>query len=210
MSKGGLRLSNYEGKSILAIGAQPEDLEGGVGGTLARLAKAGANVHMVVVSVPTNLEKRKEKAQKSASILGAGVRFLYGDECRRVEDIKTYELVSKIDALVRELQPAALLSHSLTNFHRDHVLVFNACLSSQRLAYFDFMCFQPPNSQPFQVPFVPQALVDITDEFETKMKAIREHNGADEKHHEETARAFGRLAGVRYAEGLEIQRFILQ
>ena len=45
--------SRYAGKTVLAIGAHPDDLEIGIGGTLARLHGAGAKVIMAIVSVPS-------------------------------------------------------------------------------------------------------------------------------------------------------------
>ena len=40
--------------------------------------------------------------------------------------------------LVREVQPAAMLTHGCTDFHGDHVLVHHASVPSQRLLDFDF------------------------------------------------------------------------
>ena len=83
-------VSKYAGKTVLALGAHPDDLELGVGGTLALLSRAGARVIMAVVSIPSSLEARKTEARRSAELLGAEVTFLFPDDCRRVEDIKTY------------------------------------------------------------------------------------------------------------------------
>ena len=40
--------SRYSGKTVVAIGAHPDDLEIGIGGTLAKLRRDGARVVMVV------------------------------------------------------------------------------------------------------------------------------------------------------------------
>ncbi|HEV2430265.1 MAG TPA: hypothetical protein VGT43_01980, partial [Burkholderiales bacterium] len=45
--------SRYGGRTVLAIGAHPDDLELAVGGTLARLARHAARVVMAVVSIPS-------------------------------------------------------------------------------------------------------------------------------------------------------------
>lgn len=202
----------YKGRTVLAIGAHPDDLELGVGGTLALLARAGARVIMSVVSVPNHYEARTAEARRSAELLNAEVSFLFPDQCCRVEDLKTYQLVDKIDALVEEYQPAAILTHGLTDFHRDHVLVYNACVAAQRLKFFDLYCYLPTSTRPVPMTFFPQVYVDISSTVDLKMQAIRVHasqfedRGLDTGHFLEVARHFGRMAGVEFAEGLEVVR----
>ena len=208
-------VDKYSGRTVLAVGAHPDDLELGVGGTLALLARAGAKVIMAVVSVPNNREARMDEATRAAKLLGAEVHFLFPDDCRRVEDIKTYELVDKIDALVNKHKPAAMFSHGLADFHRDHVLVYNACLASQRVNYFDLFCYHPTSTRPVPLPFFPQAYIDISATVDLKMQAIRVHEsqfgnrGLDPSHLLDSARHYGRLVGVEFAEGLEVVRMRL-
>ena len=168
--------ARYAGETVLAIGAHPDDLELGIGGTLARLARAGARVVMAVVSVPADYATRKGEAQRAAEILGCELRVLMdGGDCKRIDDIKNYELVGMIDAAVREFDPAVMLTHSESEFHRDHVTVHNACLSSQRLGHFDFFCYHPTMCRPVPVAFHPRAYVDITQTIDAKMAAIEAH-----------------------------------
>ncbi len=205
----------YAGRTVLALGAHPDDLELGVGGTLALLAKGGARVIMAIVSVPSHLEARKKEAMRSAEMLGAEVTFLFPDKLCRVEDLKTYELVDKIDGLINDFKPAAVLSHGLADFHRDHVLVYNACLAAQRLSFFDLFCYHPTSTRPIPLPFFPQLYVDISKTVDLKMKAIKAHEsqfggrGLDPGHLLETARHYGHLIGVDFAEGLEVVRMKL-
>lgn len=207
--------TRYIGQTVLAVGAHPDDLELGVGGILARLSRQGTKVVMLVVCVPHHLKERIAEAQAAAAVLGAEIRFLYADTEMRVEDIKTYELVERIDQIVRQLDPAAVLSHSFTNFHKDHILVHNACLAAQRLHFFDFYCYYPTSCHPVSVPFRPQAYVDVTETMDIKMDAINRHTtqfsckGLTTDHYRDVAREYGRLAGVEYAEGLEVVRLRL-
>lgn len=208
-------LNRYAGKTVLALGAHPDDLELGVGGTLARLVAQGTRVVMAVVCVPHNVEVRIAEAKNGARTLGAEVRILFPEREMRVEDLKTYELVQKLDDMVRELDPAAVISHGETNFHKDHVLVHNACLAAQRLHFFDFLCYYPTSCHPIQVLFQPQAYIDITEYMDRKMEAINNHTtmfqcrGLTTDHYRDTARHWGRMAGVEYAEGLEVMRLRL-
>ena len=125
--------SRYFGRTVLAIGAHPDDLELAIGGTLARLARESARVVMAVVSIPADFAQRRAEAERAAAILGCELRILVDKACARIDDMKNYQLVGMLDALVREVQPAAVLTHSASEFHRDHVAVHNACLSTQRL-----------------------------------------------------------------------------
>jgi len=208
-------LGRYFGRTVLAIGAHPDDLELAIGGTLARLARNGARVVMAVVSIPTDYEVRRAEAQRSAGILGCELRFLIEDGCKRIDDIKNYQLVGLLDRAVRDLEPAAVFTHSACEFHRDHVAVHNACLSTQRLKNFDFFHFNPTMTRAVPVAFHPRAYVDVTETIELKMQAIEAHasqfgaRGLDTELFRDVARLNGRMAGVKYAEGLDVGRMLI-
>ena len=208
-------LGRYFGRTVLAIGAHPDDLELAIGGTLARLARNGARVVMAVVSIPTDYEVRRAEAECSAAILGCELRFLIEDGCKRIDDIKNYQLVGLLDRAVRELEPAAVLTHSACEFHRDHVAVHNACQSTQRLKNFDFFHFNPTMTRAVPVAFHPRAYVDVTETIELKMQAIEAHasqfgaRGLDTELFRDVARLNGRMVGVKYAEGLDVGRMLI-
>ena len=205
----------YSGRTVLAVGAHADDIELAVGGTMARLRRAGARVVMVVLSLPGDAKVRRREAEKAAGILGCELRVIMEDGKRRIEDLKSYELVAMIDREVKELEPDAMLTHGPSEFHRDHVLVHEACVSSQRLRYFDFFTYQPNFCRPVPVAFHPKAYVDISETIETKMRAIDAHQsqfkcrsiGTDI--YRDIARMNGRMVGVQYAEGLDIGRMLL-
>jgi len=205
----------YTGRTVLAVGAHADDVELAVGGTIARLRRGGARVVMVVVSLPGDYKQRMGEAKAAAEILGCELRVLMHDCSRRIEDLKSYELVAMIDREVKEHAPAAMLAHGPSEFHRDHVLVHEACVSSQRLRYFDFFTYHPNFCRPVPVPFHPRAYVDITDTIETKMRAIAAHQsqfkcrGLGIDIYRDMARLNGRMVGVQYAEGLDVGRMLL-
>lgn len=207
--------ARYTGKTVLAVGAHADDVELAVGGTIASLRRGGARVVMVVVSLPGDYKQRMGEAKAAASILGCELRVLMPDATRRIEDLKSYELVAMIDREVKEQQPAAMFTHGPSEFHRDHVLVHEACVSSQRLSYFDFFTYHPNFCRPVPVPFHPRAYVDITETIDTKMRAIGAHQsqfkcrGLSTEIYRDIARLNGRMVGVQYAEGLDVNRLLL-
>ncbi len=206
--------ARYTGRTVLALGAHPDDLELGIGGTLAALSRGGARVVMAICSVPADFDTRYAEAKAAAAILGCELRVLMDGGCRRIEDVKTYQLVGMLDDLVRELAPSALLTHGPSDFHRDHVAVFHAAVSTQRLLQFDFYSYLPTMCRPVPVPFQPRAYIDISDTMDTKIQAIAAHpsqfgaRGITFELYRDIARLTGRMCGVHYAEGLDINRMV--
>ena len=206
--------ARYVGHTVIALGAHPDDIELGIGGTLALLTRAGVRVVMAIVSVPAEYAVRVGEAMDSAAILNCRLRVLLEGQCRRIEDLKNYQLVGLLDDLVKECRPAALLTHGPTDFHGDHVQVYHAAVAAQRLALFDLYSYAPTMCRPVPVPFQPRAYVDISSTIDTKMRAIAAHKsqfysrGLNIEFCRETARMNGRMVGVEYAEGLDVSKIV--
>ena len=207
--------SRYSGKTVVAIGAHPDDLEIGIGGTLAKLKKSGAHVVMCVASIPKDYEVRFAEAKLGAEILGCELKILLDGGPHRIEDVKTSELVGALDAVIHEYKPAAVLTHSASDFHNDHLLIYRACRPMLRLGHFDFFSYHPTNCRPVPVEFHANVYVDISETIDAKMHAISAHasqfggRGLDTEMYREFASTQGRMIGVRYAEGLDVQRMII-
>ena len=206
--------ARYLGRTVLAIGAHPDDIELGIGGTVSLLADSGVKVVMAIVSVPADYDTRVAEAKDSAAILGCELRILMQGGCRRIEDAKNYQLVGMLDGLVKEFDPAAILTHGPTDFHRDHVTIYHATVPAQRLAQFDLYSYVPTMTRPVPVPFEPNAFVDISSTIETKLKAIAAHKsqfysrGLAFEFYRDIARVSGRMVGADYAEGLAIHKIV--
>lgn len=215
---GGLRArgfaARYVGHTVIALGAHPDDIELGIGGTLALLTGAGVKVVMAIVSVPADYATRVGEAMDSAAILDCKLRVLMEGVCHRIEDLKNYQLVGLLDGLVKEYRPAAVLTHGPTDFHRDHVQVYHAAVSTQRLAPFDLYSYAPTMCRPVPVPFQPRAYVDISGTIDTKLRAIAAHKsqfysrGLSIDFCRDIARVNGRMVGVDYAEGLDVTKIV--
>jgi LmbE family N-acetylglucosaminyl deacetylase len=207
--------SRYTNKTVVAIGAHPDDLEIGIGGSLARLRASGARVVMIVASIPRDYEIRRAEARRGAEILDCELKILVDGGPRRLEDLKTCDLVSMLDDTVRDYEPAAMFTHSSADFHNDHLLLYNACLPTQRLRYFDMFCYHPTNCRAVSIAFHPRAYVDISSTIDQKMHAITVHSsqfgdrGLDTAMYREFAHIEGRMIGVDYAEGVDAIRFLL-
>ena len=197
---------------VLAFGAHPDDLEIGAGGMLARLARQGAQVVAAVVSVPSLLPQRIEEAIAGAKLLGVKLVILNKTSCR-VEDIPMHSLVAQFDAIVADVKPDVVVTHSHQDMHWDHGLVNRATVSSLRRWPCDLLAYISSYEMNAQTKSLGQCFVDITETIETKLAAISLHvsqmQNMDVESSRDLARAMGRLAGVQYAESFEVLRMRL-
>ena len=122
---------------ILAIGAHPDDVELGCGGTVAKLISEGKTVAIVDLTQGelgtrgTNFT-RAEEAANSAKILGISARenlkmkdgFLANSEEHQMQIVK----------IIRKYQPEIVLANAIDDRHPDHAkaakLVSDACFLS--------------------------------------------------------------------------------
>lgn len=208
-------LQCYAGQTVLALGAHPDDVEMGMGGTVARLVDFGARVVVAAVCVPSLFEQRVREARRACDILGAEFHLICNQGALRVEDLRGYELVARLDRLLLELRPSALFGHGPADLHRDHQLVFDAFRASLRIGGVDGFCYQPCSCRPGPYAFVPRAYVDISATLDRKMGAIAAHRSQFEARGlgiefvRDVARYYGCQAGVTYAEGLDVVRLEL-
>lgn len=197
------------GGAVLAIGAHPDDLEIGAGGLLARLAAEGANVTMVVVSIPSDREQRHAEAIAGARELAAKVVVL-NDECTRVEDVAMHELVRRLDSVIGDARPDLVITHSANDLHWDHGLVHRATVSALRRTPCDLLAFLSSPELNAQARTIGTCFADVTAHIEAKLRAIRCHRSQltklDVESSRDLARAMGRISGVDYAEVYEVLR----
>ncbi len=122
---------------ILAIGAHPDDVELGCGGTLAKLISEGKKVAIVDLTQGelgtrgTNVTRAQEAASAS-EILGISARenlkmkdgFIHNSEEYQVQIVK----------MIRKYQPEIVLANAVDDRHPDHAkaakLVSDACFLS--------------------------------------------------------------------------------
>jgi len=203
------RLLKENGR-VLAFGAHPDDLEVGAGGLLARLSQEGAEVTMVVVSIPSNTAVRKQEAQAGADIIDADLFVLYEDKPCRVEDIPMHELVRRMDNIVGDVRPDLVITHSAFDLHWDHSLVNRATVSALRRTPCDLLAFLSSPEMNAQSRAIGQCFADITHTMETKIAAIKAHQSQvakfDLESNRDLARAMGRMSGYGFAEAYEALR----
>lgn len=194
---------------IIIFGAHPDDAEIGCGGTLARLAREGAQVTIVAASVPSFYERRIEEGRRGAKILGATFMPLFNQQSR-LDDVKMHVLVQTMDAVVAELRPDLVFVHSTSDLHWDHGLTTRAAMSALRRIPANLLAFSSSYELNPQARTIGQLFVDITQTLDIKLEAISAHQsqmkGIELTAHREQARAMGRKCGAEAAEVFEVLR----
>jgi LmbE family N-acetylglucosaminyl deacetylase len=184
---------------VLAVYAHPDDADVGCGGSLARWAKAGSAVHLVVCTdggkgtsdpdvVPDDLAaERAGELEASSALIGlSGVESLgFPDGELRDSDEFRRTLVQRVRALRPDLvcghDPTAVFFGQDYFNHRDHRIAGWALLDAVAPAS-GLPHYFPDAGPAHQVATVllsgtlePDEWVDVTDTIETKAAAVECH-----------------------------------
>ena len=186
-------------KTALAIVAHPDDIEFMMAGTLLLLKNAGYEIHYLNLSrgncgsietdSPTTARIRLKEAKAAAQILGA---HFHPPLCNDLEIFYDLRTLRKVAAVIREIKPGILLTHSPADYMEDHM---NTC----RLAVTAAFARGMPNfkSSParstesydctiyhglphtladnLRQPIVPGAFVNTTSVHPTKLESLKAH-----------------------------------
>lgn len=217
---------------VLAIGAHPDDIELSCGATVAKLVQQGKKVVIADLTqgemgTRGTKEIRAKEAEQAAGILGTLPRRNLHIPDGGIEI--TSPNLRKVIALIRELRPKILIIPHSFDRHPDHMHTHQLC----REAWFyagltkiktshggsDQKPHRPDNWFEFMQwhEFQPSFIVDVSDTWETKMKAVRAHasqffdpNSKDPETKlsrpeflelvEIRGRAYGRKIGAKFGE----------
>jgi LmbE family N-acetylglucosaminyl deacetylase len=165
---------------VLAIGAHADDVELGCGGTLARWASEGNDVHICVVTdsayanpkgelVRSEISARSE-AEAAARMLGAHLHWL-AFPCLRVEFDEP--LNAALLRAIEETSPDVVLTHWTGDTHHDHRVVAHSTLHAAR--HLNRILAYRSNWYPGPDSFQASLLVDISSWFAAKLELVRAH-----------------------------------
>ncbi len=200
---------------ILAIGAHPDDIELGCGGTLIKAARRGHNVYMYTLtrgSASGDPERRARESEESARFIGA--KRLWLDDLPDTGLKDDAELISHIESRIDGVHPDVILTHHHKDLHHDHRAIAAATLEAGR---FD------ANILEYEIPLTrdmePKVYFDISDVIEDKVELINIFKSQQKKHYLRSSaikglaqyRAFqSRLSGsVNYVETFDVAKLCL-
>lgn len=157
--------------NILAIGAHPDDIEYGCGGTLSKFYKRGDKISFLVMTkgeVGGKPSIRKTEQHNAAKVLGARIFWgNFGDT--RINLDKT--LINEIENVIRKVKPTLIFVHHPEDTHQDHRNVSQATVTATRYIR-NVLFYEVPTTGNFS----PTVFVDIGAFIEKKEKLLKNHS----------------------------------
>lgn len=197
--------------NVLAVGAHPDDIELGCGGSLLAHRRRGDTVTLLVMTTgdrgPRGSRSRLGEQEEAAGMLGADLRWGGFDDGEVPEGGSA---VSVIEGALAASDADLVYTHFPADSHQDHratsAATTAACRHSSRVLHYE---------GPTSIGFEPMLYVDIAGLLEAKLDLIRAHMSQVLKNHlldleavEALARHRGFSARRRLAEAFTSQRFV--
>jgi len=201
--------------NILAIGAHPDDIEYGCGGTLIKYADAG---HRVFLYIATHGSFGGDGSQRTKEMVASAEKMrvsdLFWGGYTDTQIPLSQDLISEIESIIKKIEPKFIFTHWNDDTHQDHRNLTDCTLAATRYIP-NFLFYEAPTSQNFN----PNVYVDITEVLDEKLKLLETHASQITKTNIEnttildiarSAATFrGIQARVRYAEGFTSQRLLI-
>jgi LmbE family N-acetylglucosaminyl deacetylase len=201
--------------NVLAIGAHPDDIEYGCGGTLALYTEKGHDVFLFVASDGGRggaSEVRAREQGDSALVLGA--RDVFWGGYADTEVPLTRELIVAVESAMRRVAPSMIFVNFPDDTHQDHRHLAQATISATRYVP-NFLFYEVPSTQ----NFVPNCYANIDKVLDRKLAALEAHQSQVTKTNIEDltilelavscANFRGIQARVKYAEAFQSVRLLL-
>jgi len=177
-------------KTVLIVAAHTDDETLGCGGTIARHVADGDNVYSVFMADGVSsraqadhndLATRNAAAEYARKILGVSENFYLGLPDNRLDSFPLIEVIQRLEPIIRKLQPNIIYTHHHGDLNVDHRITHQATLTACRpmpgssiQAIYAFEVMSSTEwATPTAEPFVPNHYVDISDQLDTKIDALR-------------------------------------
>ena len=203
--------SHTPSQNVLAIGAHPDDVEIGCGGSIASHSKQGDRVYVAYLTRGEKSGPPKTRIAESrlaCRILGTS-KTVFGEFTD--SNIPVDHLaIEFLEDVVREAKPEIVYTHSVNELHQDHRNVGYVSLSAFREVQ-KILAYESPR---IMQNFAPSYFVDISRYIDLKWKALQAHVSQRRKNYMayksmiNLASFRGRQVGVNAAEGFEVIRYL--
>jgi len=200
--------------NILALGAHPDDIEYGCGGSLLKFAKKGINIYFMVLTKGEfggDKELRIKEQEEAMKMLGA--KKIYWGGYLDTELPNERIIITHIDQVIKEVIPDEVYVNYIDDIHQDHRTLAKCTLAATRYVK-RVLFYEDYTSNNFE----PDIFVDIEDVLEEKQKLIQVFSSQVSKTYPsnldmvESVKAIANFRGfqgkVKYAEGFRAFRFL--
>ena len=155
---------------ILAIGAHPDDIEYGCGGTLLISKLKKYKIHLLVLTKGEsggnpNIREKEQKA--SAKLLNAK---LHWGNLIDTQVVLNKELIDIIESCIKDVSPDLIFTPYYNDTHQDHRNISTATITATRHLR-NVLFYEVPTS----TNFTPNVYVDIGNVLKYKLKLLRMH-----------------------------------
>ncbi len=202
-------MGRSDGKAmrVLALGAHPDDIEAGCGGTLIKYARNGHRIFLMLLTegeqgAGAGIRKREQEAAAKCLQVEKIYWGGYADTKLPLDSL----LIQKIELVVREVDPHFIFVHFPDDTHQDHRNLAGCTVTATRYTR-NVLFYEGPTTQNFS----PTVFVDIESVLEDKVQALQAHSSQVKKTNIEgttivditrSAANFRGIQGrVRFAEG---------
>jgi LmbE family N-acetylglucosaminyl deacetylase len=194
---------NPHGEKMIAVYAHADDAEIWSGGTIAKWNSLGGTSKILCFSTDNT---RTEEAKGGASVLGAAISVI------EKLPTKTDETSALVEVQIKEFNPTIVITHYYQDSHPEHRYVFeivsNAIIQNRITAgnpkY--LLSSNTYNEICLDGMFEPNVYIDISDNFELKLKAIEQHKSQPFEMWKKIATdqntlLGSRISGTKFVEG---------
>lgn len=175
--------------TVLVVAAHPDDEVFGCGGTLARHAEEGDEVHVLILadgetSRPQagDVSARWACADRATKVLGISLYKILGFPDNQLDKVALLEIVRAVEEAISQLTPTVVYTHHGGDLNVDHQIackaVMTACRPLPGSVVDAIYTFETVSSTEWFVPqqefiFMPGRIVDISGTIKKKMAALQ-------------------------------------
>lgn len=166
---------------ILFLGAHPDDIEIGCGGTAAKCVERGHSIAFAIASRENNHEtaqKRETEAKKAAKLLGLSEKagnLFFGNLPDTQLDQKHTELREWLKKVSKRFNPNTVFTHR-HDLHTDHQAIYKVSIGVFQDKH--LLLYKIPRPSPDE-PFTPNHIEDISDFIKKKVALCKCHGSQD-------------------------------
>jgi LmbE family N-acetylglucosaminyl deacetylase len=167
--------SEEKSKNILVVGAHPDDLEIGMGGTVTKLSRLGFNVKLVIATLPNftqndKKEERRMEAVRSSKVMGCPEPDFLDLPPEQMTHSRS--LIGTIDKYIQDYKPVAVFTQWIGDSHQDHQALTKSVISGSRDTTDLYMYETTIPGGITEQAFRSQLFIDITDFIDPKKSAL--------------------------------------
>lgn len=173
---------------VLIIAPHPDDEIIGVGGTIAKRAKAGDEVYVCIVTKGKSplfnsdfIEQGRRECREADAKLGVKETIFLDFPAVMLETIPRYELNGKVAEVVQNIKPEEVYIPHRGDMQIDHQMVVDAAMVAVRPRGDDHpkrvYAYETLSETGWNIPnvtneFIPTVYENITDTYDVKMEAM--------------------------------------